>query len=114
MTVKVFRKLYGGLSAERHHRAYRFFRIYYMHYVFRSQRLKIKPVRSVVVGGYRFGIIVDYDHVITHLLEGVDAVHGGVVKLNALTDADRTRTEHKHRRLARTPESTGFALRVER
>ena len=80
----------GGLSAERDDDAVRLLHVDDVLDVLRRQRFKVKPVRGVKVGRNRLGVIVDDDDFIAELFQGPYAMHGGIVELDALSDADGT------------------------
>ena len=60
------------------------------HNILCGQRLKVKSVCGVKVGGYGLGVVVYDNNVEARLLERPYAVYGSVVELDALTDTDRT------------------------
>ena len=93
-------QLDGGLSAEGHHHAHRLFHIDDVHHVLRAERLEIQAVSGVIVGGDRFGVVVDDGHGVAQFLQGPDTVDGGIVELDALADADGAGAQHQHRGLA--------------
>ena len=90
VSSKVFGKLYSGLSAESYYYAVWLLYPDYIHYVFVSQRLEIKSVRSIEVGGYSFGVVVYYNYVKAFFFQRPYAVYRSVVELYALTYSDRT------------------------
>ena len=85
--VQIFGQRDGCLAAESDHDAHGLLDLDDPHDIFRGQRLKVQSVRRVIVGGNRFRVVVDDDHVIAQLLQSLDAVDGAVIELNALTDA---------------------------
>ena len=84
----------GGLSAERHDDRLRFFEVDDVHHVLDHQRLEVEFVAGGIVGRDGFGVVVDDDGFIARLADRPDGVYGRIVELDALTDADRTGTEH--------------------
>ena len=88
------REVDGGLAAQRRHHAFRLFKVDDSHDVFRRQRLKIQLVRGGVVGGHRFGIVVDDNGLIAGFFYGLHRVHRGIIELHPLTDANRAGTQH--------------------
>ena len=61
--------------------------------VFRRERLKIEPVRGIVVGGNRLGVAVHHDRFDADIGKGECGVATAIVKLDALTDAVGAATE---------------------
>ena len=114
MAVQEFGELDGRLAAEGHHDAYRLLHLDDVHHILREQRLEVQAVGGIVVSGNRFRVVVDNDHLIAQLLQRPDAVDGGVVKLDALPDADGAGAQHHNDRLAAAGEGAGFAEPVER
>ena len=53
------RQVDGRLSAEGSYDTHRFFKIYYVHHIFNTQRLKIELIRAAVIGRHGLGIIID-------------------------------------------------------
>ena len=100
LPVQELCQLDGGLSAEGHHHAHRLFHIDDVHHVLRAERLEIQAVSGVIVGGDRFGVIVDDGYGVAQFLQGPDTVDGGIVELDALADADGAGAQHQHRGLA--------------
>ena len=68
--VEISAKTYGSLSAEGHNNTVGLFHPYYVHYVLFAKRLKIKPVGRIEVGGHRFGVVIDYNHLVAELFKG--------------------------------------------
>ncbi|MPM48965.1 hypothetical protein SDC9_95692 [bioreactor metagenome] len=94
------RELNRRLPAERNDHAVGLLRCNHVHHVFRRERFKVEPVGGVKVRGDRLWVVVDDDDLVARLLERPDAVHGGIVKLNTLADANRPRAEDDHPFLA--------------
>ena len=90
------RKIYCRLSAERCYNAYRFFQMYYIHYVLNAQRLKIKLIRRCIICRNGFGVVVYYYSLISCLLYCFYSVNGGIIKFHSLTYSYRSRAEHDH------------------
>ena len=82
------------LSAERRDHVFGALVVQHVHDVLRRQRLKVELVGGGVVGGNRFGIVVDDDGFVPRLADRRDGVHGRVVEFHTLSDADRSRAEH--------------------
>jgi len=65
-----------------------------VHHVLDHQRLEVEFVAGGIVGRDGFGVVVDDDGFIARFADRPDGVYGRIVELDALTDADRTGTEH--------------------
>src|SRR5207248_10662703 len=61
--------------------------------VFKSERLKIKFVARVVIGGNRFWIRVDHDRFESELAQSEGGVHAAIIELNSLPNAVRSASE---------------------
>ena len=92
--VQAVRQVDGRLPAQAHDHAFRLFQRQDVHHVFHGQRLEIQLVRGGVIGGYGFRVVVDDDGLVPRLPDGPDGVHGGVIKLHALPDADGAGAQH--------------------
>ena len=93
----------GGLAAQRGNDTFRLLKIENCHHVFRCQRLKIQLVPGGVIGRNGLGVVVDDDGLIICPLDGLHRVHGGIVKLYPLPNADRPRAQHDDLLLAGQP-----------
>ena len=89
-----FCQIDSSLTAQGCNNTLRLFHLDDVHNIFHAQRLKIKLVGTGVVGGNGFRVIVDDNCFITRCLNSLHRMNGGVVKLYALTDADRPGAEH--------------------
>ena len=107
--MQVGGQMNGGLSAEGHHHADGLLHFQNGRHILRGQGLEIETVSRVIVRGHGLGIVVDNDHVIAHVPQRPDAVHRGIVKLNALSNADRAGAQHQHHGLSGAPERPGLA-----
>jgi hypothetical protein len=87
-------ELDGGLPAKLHHHAPGLFGFEQRIDIFRGERIEVKAVGGIKIGGNRFGVVVGNDRVVTQLAQRPDTVHRAVVKFDALPDADRAGTEH--------------------
>src|SRR5690606_11722685 len=85
----------SGLSAELANYANRFFVLNNLQNVFECYRLKVQTIAGIEVGRNGFGVIVDDDGPITHLLERPHAVNTRVIKLNSLSNSNGARPEDK-------------------
>ena len=63
-------------------------------YVLERQRLKIKFVRSLVIGRDGLRIGVNHDRLISQLLEGKRSMDAAIIELDALANAIRTAAEN--------------------
>ena len=99
--VKRVRQIDRRLSSERHDDAIGLFHLDHVHYVFHTQGFKIQLIRACVVRGNGLRIIIDDDCFVTRLLDRLYGVDGGVVKLYALSDADRAGSQYDHLFLVR-------------
>ena len=84
----------GGLSAERHDDGLRLFEVHDVHHVLHRQRLEVEFVAGGVVRRNGLGVVVDDDRLVARGADRPDGVHRRVVELDALSDADRARTQH--------------------
>ena len=82
------------LSAELNDDAIRLFLVDDVEHVFRRQRLEIEAVGNIEVRRDRLRVVVDDDRLNAHLAKRPNGMHGAIVKLDALPDADRARAEH--------------------
>ena len=82
------------LAAERHDDSFGFFEGDDVHHVLYGQRLEIELVAGGIVRRNGFGIVVDDDRLVPGGADRPDGMHGRIVELDALPDADRSRTEH--------------------
>ena len=90
------------------------------HHILGSQRLKVEAVGRIEVRRYCLRIVVYRHDIVAELLERPDALHRGIVKLDALTDADGTGPEDDDRPSGRllsclfplTDELSGLVLRI--
>ena len=109
MAVQELGQLDGRLAAEGHHHAHGLLHLDDVHDILGEQRLKVQTVGGVIVRGDGLRVVVDDDHLVAQLLQRPDAVDGGVVELDALTDADGAGAQHHDDRLAAAGEGPGFA-----
>ncbi len=114
---KVLGKLYRGLSAELNNAAVGLLGGDEGFYVLAGERVEVKSVAGVKVGGYGFGVVVaDYSFAAL-FFQRPYAVNRAVVELDALSYSDRTRTENDDLFLVGgvlLDEFSGFVLAVER
>ena len=109
--IEIAAQLDGGLPAEGDDDAVGLFDVDDVLHVFGSQRLEVKPVRRVEVGGDRLGVVVDDDDFVAELFERPHAVDGRVVELDALPDADGARADDDDALfLALVDEGLGFVV----
>ena len=108
--VEKFRKGDRRLPAEGNHYTDGFFHFNNRPDIFRRQGFKIKPVRRIIVRRHRFRVVVDHDHIVAHVTQRPDAVHGTVVKFYALADADGAGPEHHDNGLSASREAPCLAL----
>ena len=94
LLVEIVAQFDRRLPAERDDDAVRFFFVDDVLHILRGQRLKVQPVRRIEVRGDRFGVVVDDDDFVSELFERPYAMHGRIVKLDALPDADRARADN--------------------
>ena len=92
--IERLRQVDGGLSAKRCDNALRLLKLDDIHNVLCSKRLEIKLVCGGIVGGNGLGVIVDDNSLVARIFNSRNRVNGGIVKLNTLTDTDRTCTEN--------------------
>ena len=89
-----FCQIDSSLTAQGCNNTLRLFHLDDVHNIFHAQRLKIELIRAGIVGGNSFGVVVDDNGFITRCLNGLYRMDSRIVKLNALTNADRSRAEH--------------------
>ena len=65
-----------------------------VHHVLHRQRLEVELVAGGVVRRDGLGVVVDDDRLVARGADRPDGVHRRVVELDALSDADRARTQH--------------------
>ena len=94
--MQAFSQVDGRLPAQAHHHALRVFEGDDVHHVLHGERLKIELVAGGVVGGDGFRVVVDDDGLIPRPADGPDGVHGRVVKLHALPDANGAGAQHNY------------------
>ena len=95
-TVEMLGELDRRLPAESDYHALGLLHGEYAVDVLRSQRLEIKPVRHVEIGGNGFGVVVDYRNVVSEFLYRPHAMHARVIEFYSLSDPDRTRSENEN------------------
>ncbi len=74
----------------------RFFQFDDLAQVLPEDGLEVEFVGRIEVGGYRFGVTVDHDGLVTHLLDGFQSVHATVIEFDALPDPVGAGAEHDH------------------
>ena len=84
----------GCLPTQRSDDSFGFLIVNDRHDIFRCQRLKIELVPGSIIGRDCLRIVVDYDGFISIAFDGLYGVNRGIIKLYALSDADRSCTEH--------------------
>ena len=84
----------GSLPAEGDHNTDRMFHIDDIQNIFRTERFKIQPVCRIKIRRNRFRIIVHNDDIIPKFPQRPDTVNRGIVKLNSLSDPDRSGSKH--------------------
>ena len=87
---KGFCQLNGCLTAKLYHSSIRFFNVYHILHIFRSQRFKIQLICNIKVSTYCFRIIVDNDGLIAFFCKCPCTMYRAEVKLNTLANTDRT------------------------
>ena len=93
---QTLRQLDRSLSAKLHHRAVGFLHVDNILHILRRQRLKIEFIRYVEIGTDCLRIVVDDNRFISLFCKSPCCVHGTIIKLNSLPDANRTGTEYQH------------------
>ena len=84
------------LSTESNDHPFRLFQVENVHDVLCTERFKIQLVRTGIVSGDRFRVVVDNDCFIACLPDRADRMHRGIVKLHALADTDRPGNQHNY------------------
>ena len=83
-------ELDSGLSAELHYNAVGLLGLDYGLNVLLGERIEVKTVACIEVGGNCLGVVVADNCLVAELLESPYAVNGAIVELDALSDADRS------------------------
>ena len=78
------------------HRPDRLLRRDHLEHVLEGQRFEIQAVGGVVVGRDGLGVAVDHDRLVPRLPQSQGGMHAGVVELDPLADAVRTRAQDDH------------------
>ena len=82
------------LSARRNDNPFRTFQIQNIQHALESQFVEIKAVAHVVVGRYRFGIVVNHHRTETLFTDGVQRLHTAPIELDGRPDTIGTRTQN--------------------
>ena len=90
-----FRQFNGSLSTKLNHCSIRLLNIYYILNIFRSQRLEIQLICNIKVSTYCLRVIVDDNCLISFLGKCPCTMYRAEVKLNTLTNTDRTGTKYQ-------------------
>ena len=85
-----------SLPAELDDDALGLFLLHNVHDVLKGQRLKVEPVRGVIVRGHGFRVGIDHDGHDSGVAQGKGGVAAAVVKLDALTDAVGPAAKNEH------------------
>ena len=88
------RRLTAELNDDAVQRAVVLFHAHDFHDVLECQRLKVQPVRGVIVGRNRLWVAVDHDGFIALIGQGIAGVAAAIIKLDALTDPVRTAAQN--------------------
>src|SRR5699024_1354199 len=112
VAVQALGQFYRRLPAKGHHHAHRLLAGDDAQNVLLRERLEVEAVGGVVVGGDGLRVVVDDDHFKAHAPQRAHAVDGGIVKLDALPDADRPAAQNDDHRLARALEAPGIAENI--
>ena len=94
---KAQRQVVRDLSAHRNHHAVRCFQFDDIHHPFKGEFIEIQAVAHVVVGGNRFGVIVDEHTPPSPLPQGIQAGYGAPVEFYRTADAVGTGSQHNNR-----------------
>ena len=94
-SLQLARKVDGRLATELDDDPLRLLEVDDVHDVLDGERFEVQLVGDGEVGGHRLRVGVHDDRLIPGGLDGLDRVHGGVVELDALTDADRPGAQHQ-------------------
>src|SRR5690606_34994567 len=91
---KCTRQFQGRLATILHDHAHRVFFVHDFQHVFERERLEIKTVGRIVVGGNRFRVAVDHDGFVVIVTQGQGGMHAAVVELYALANTVGAATKH--------------------
>ena len=87
---KGFCQLNGCLTAKLYHSSIRFFNVYHILHIFRSQRFKIQLICNIKVCTYCFRIVIYNDGLIAFFCKCPGTMYRAEVKLNTLANTDRS------------------------
>ena len=99
--MKRLRKIDRCLASESCNNSLRLFKLYDVHYILYAQGLEIQLVGGGVVCRDGLRIVVDDDGFVSGFLDGLNRMHGGIIKFNTLSDPDGPCPEHYHLGLIR-------------
>ena len=75
----------------------RIFEVENIEHPLESQFVEIEAVAHVVIGRYRFGIIIDHDTAVSLLAYGIEGVYPAPVKFYRASDTVGSRPEYDNR-----------------
>ncbi len=97
LRIEFQRKVVRYLPACGYDDTERIFQFEDVHDPLKSQLVEIEPVAHIVVGGYRFGVVVNHDRAVPVLADGLQRLHSAPVELYRRADTVSTRAEHYDR-----------------
>ena len=83
-----------SLTTQRSDNTFRIFKLDDVHNILRSQRLEVQLICSSVVSRNSLRVIVDNNSFIAGILDSCNRMDSRIVKLNTLTNTDRTCAKH--------------------
>ena len=81
-------QIHGGLTAQGGNHAVRLLQCHDVHHILGGQGLKIELIRSGVVRGDGFRVVVDDDGLVACFPDGLHRMDGGVVEFHTLANTD--------------------------
>ena len=97
LLVEARGQVVGYLSAGRENYAVRILEFENIHHPLEGQLVEVEAVAHVVVGRYRFGVVVDHYTAVALFANGIQGLHAAPVELNRRAYAVSTRTQYHNR-----------------
>ena len=94
--VEPHSKVIGDLTTCRQDRTVRLLQVNDIQHPLQRQLIEVEPIRHIVVGADRLGVVIDHDGVVALLLDRLEGRDTTPVKLDRATDVVRSGTKHDH------------------